>query len=72
MKPLAKVALTAAILKEQEPMDDNLTELLLSNKHQLTTRYYHNGDSLSSKTKPSSTKLQPSPLMESLLKKVAI
>lgn len=71
MKPLAKVALTAAILKEQEPMDDNLTELLLSNKHHMAGGDY-DGDSLASKTKPSSTKLQPSPLMESLLKKVAI
>lgn len=71
MKPLAKVALTAAILKEQEPTDDNLAGLILSNKHHMTESY-HNDDPLVGITKPISTKLQPGPLMQSLLKKVAI
>ena len=71
MKPLTKIALTTAILKEQEPTDDNLTGLLLSNKHHMT-KSYHDDDPLVGITKPISTKLQPGPLMQSLLNKVAI
>ena len=66
MKPLAKLALTKAILQEQEPMDDNLTELLLSNKHHAVALERN------TRTKPSGTKLQPHPIMASLLKKVAV